>query len=447
VSGRSQYGGKGTELPSLGLRHEVPLDVAWYSDRLSLLVSITPALEQASGGKRDVRETRGRCLAATFDRCGHSSIRDTMNIVILLDGFGVGGTEMNAVRTLEALARRNILVSVMHFHAEGPLLARVAASGHRLLHVPITPLWHPGIALSTLAIARALRSERATIVHTQDVYSNIIGAAAGRLVPRLSVISSRRWKDEVPNKRMTSMNAWAHRGSALVLPNSAELIGTLEAEGVRPDQIVVHGNFVDDASCELLPVARRLSWRQQLGISEAARVIGCVARLTPVKRHDILLDAFALVASADPNAVLMFIGDGESRPAIEAQVRALRLCDRVMLMGTLPNFPLPQQLFDVAVLTSHNEGFPNSLVEASAAGIPLVSTLVGGVPDVLIENVTGLGVQVADSQDTARAILALLRDEDTRDRMGAAGRALVQERFSESAAVGRLLGIYKSVSR
>jgi glycosyltransferase involved in cell wall biosynthesis len=72
---------------------------------------------------------------------------------------------------------------------------------------------------------------------------------------------------------------------------------------------------------------------------------------------------------------------------------------------------LPQQLFDIGVLTSANEGFPNSLVEASAAAIPLVTTRVGGAPDLLVEGATGLGVEVGDVHDTRRALLTLLTDE------------------------------------
>lgn len=370
-----------------------------------------------------------------------------MNIGMVMDGFGIGGTELNATRTLEAFARRGQLVTVLHFHADGPLRSRIAEAGHRMIHVPIVPLWSPRIALRTAALARCFRQLELDVVHTQDVYSNILGVAAGRVLSRLPVISSRRWKDQVLRKGMTPMNAWAHRQSTLVLPNSPALVETLRNEGVKTSQIIVHENFVDDQALELLPDRERMVWRAELGIPANALVVGCVARLTAVKRHDILVDAFAVVARTHPDAVLALVGDGELRSALGEQVVACGLQHRVVFTGTLPNAPLPQQLFDVAVLTSANEGFPNSLVEGSASGVALVATSVGGVPDVLIEGQTGLTVPVADVERTAAAIGRLLDDAPLRRTMGAAGRALVIERFSESAAVERLLGIYRTVAR
>jgi glycosyltransferase involved in cell wall biosynthesis len=370
-----------------------------------------------------------------------------MNVTMLMDGFGIGGTELNATRTLEAFARRDVSITVMHFHADGELKSRVAAAGHRLIHVPIVPLTSPRIASRVWNIARALRATRSELVHTQDVYSNILGTSAGMLVPGLPVLTSRRWKDEVPRRGFMPLNAWAHRRSTVVLPNSPALIPTLLSEGVRDDRIHVHENFVDDSALQVTAPSERLAARATFGIPPGALVIGYVARLTRVKRHDILIDAFAQLADEVPNAYLMLVGDGDLRASLEAQVAQRGVAERTKFTGTLPNAPLPHRLFDIAVLTSENEGFPNSVVEASACGIPVVATAVGGVPDVLVDGITGVSIPVADVRATAGALRSLLRDEPLRHRMGAAGRDRVTTRFSESAAVERLLKIYADFSR
>lgn len=369
-----------------------------------------------------------------------------MNIAIVLDGFGIGGTELNATRTLEAFGRRNLSVSVFHFHADGELRARIAAAGHTMVHVPIVPLWSPLIATRIGALTMALRHARADVVHTQDVYSNILGVAASHLMPGVPVLSSRRWKDEVPRKLMTPLNALAHRRSTLVLPNSATLIPTLRAERVQPERIVVHENFIDDSALQRLTPAEKWRWRSALGIPGHAQVVGYVARLTRVKRHDVLIDAFASLADEHSDAWLVIVGDGDERTALEARVAQRGLSARTIFTGTLPNAPLPQQLFDIAVLTSENEGFPNSIVEASACAVPIVATNVGGVADVLVDGVTGLTIPVADVGATRAALLRLLGNPEHRQQLGAVGRELVVARFSEIVAVERLTGIYERVS-
>jgi len=370
-----------------------------------------------------------------------------MNTAFLLDGFDVGGTELNATRTLESLGQRGVTVDVIHFHRDGELRQRIANAGHRMHHLPIVPLRSPRVLGRVLALAQQIRKTGAQLVHAQDVYTNVLGAAACRLMGSPPIITSRRWKDVVPNRWFTPLNAWAHRNSALVLPNSESLTETLMGEGVRESRIEVHQNFIADAALQPLPSEERVQWRRSLGIADHATVIGCVARLTRVKRHDVLIDAFRLIAEIAPDAVLLIVGDGELRAHLQAQVHGAGMEDKVIFTGTLPNTPLPQQLFDIAVLTSENEGFPNALVEAAACAVPIVAPSVGGVVDVLLDGLTGLTVPVGDAQSTARVLLILLQDRHLRTSLGANGRRLVAASFSESAAIDRLLGIYEKVSR
>lgn len=365
-----------------------------------------------------------------------------MTCIFLIDGFGLGGTELNAARTLEALARRNSHMTVVHFQSGGELFERVASSGHAMLHVPVAPLWSPRIVTRVGALAAAFRRLQATVIHSQDVYSNILGVAATRLT-RQPILTSRRWKDDVPRPALTPLNAWAHRRSTRVLPNSGTLTPTLISEGVSPSQIAVHENFIDDTALVGLRREEVLAWRSRLGIPVDALVVGCVARLSRVKRHDVIVDAWAEVAAAVPTARLVLVGDGAERADCEARVRARGVQESVLFTGALPNTPLSQQLFDIAILASENEGFPNALVEAAACGVPLVSTLVGGVTDVLVPGETGIGVAVGDSNGTAAAVLTLLRDAGMRGRLGAAGRTRVAARFSETAAMSRLLELYR----
>lgn len=369
-----------------------------------------------------------------------------MNIAFLLDSLEIGGTELNAARTLEALGRRGIHVTVIHYRPDGPLRRRIEEAGHELIHIPTSSLYSPRTLRSVTAIRNILVSRRVSVVHAQDIYSNILGVLAGRVLTRLPVLTSRRWKDAVPRPALVPLNAWAHRRSTLVLPNSAELTDSLLKEGVSSDRIVVHENFIDDSALVPLDTDARSSWRSALGIPDTALVIGCVARLSPVKRHDRLLDAFARVLRELPDARLVLVGDGPARPSLETHAQRLSVAHRVIFTGTLPHTPLPQQLFDIGTLTSENEGFPNSLVEASACGVPLVATRVGGVTDVLQEGLTGFGVAPGDGTGLVAALLRLARDPALRERMGVRGHEVASKRFAETAAIDRLIGIYASVT-
>jgi glycosyltransferase involved in cell wall biosynthesis len=368
-----------------------------------------------------------------------------MTTTLILDSLFLGGTELNAVRTVEALARRSIRVNVLHFHADGPLLDRLRATGQTVVHTPTAPLQSPQAAVRAFALARTLTDLGTSVVHAQDLYSNVFSIVASRLLSRRPVITSRRWLYDVPRPGLIPINAWAHRRSTLVLPNSRRLTEVLTAEGVRRDRIVVHTNFVDDAALSGAGAPSRAAWRSAVGVPVDAFVVGCVARLSAVKRHDVLLEAFGLTRQAIPHAHLVLVGDGEQRGALEERARELGVAAHVSFLGALPHQPLAAALFDVCCLLSDNEGFPNALVEASAVGVPIVGTPVGGVPDVLIDEVTGLAVPVGDAAATAAALIRLGRDAELRARYGAAGRELVLQSFSESAAIDRLIGIYDAV--
>ncbi len=162
-----------------------------------------------------------------------------------------------------------------------------------------------------------------------------------------------------------------------------------------------------------------------------------------IKDHATLLRAASLVSLEFPRLHLVLVGRdaGELAP-LRALAAELGIADRVRFAGARPSQPSPHHLFDVSALTSVSEGLPNSLLEAMAAGKPVVATRVGAVADAVVDGETGLLVPAREAAAVARALRSLLADRELCERMGAAGRERARAGFSRSAAIDRLMTLY-----
>jgi glycosyltransferase involved in cell wall biosynthesis len=166
---------------------------------------------------------------------------------------------------------------------------------------------------------------------------------------------------------------------------------------------------------------RRVQWRQAHGIEPHATVLTHVGRFAPPKNHALLIEAFAQVRSDAP-LYLLLVGGGELENAVRQQVAALGLQERVRFLGVRADVADILRASDVFVLSSRVEGNPMSVMEAMAAGLPVVSTAVGGVPELVREGETGLLVPSEDAGALAQAMQALVDDPVRRQAMGAAAR-------------------------
>jgi glycosyltransferase involved in cell wall biosynthesis len=210
---------------------------------------------------------------------------------------------------------------------------------------------------------------------------------------------------------------------------------------VRPAQVRIVplglelGEFLD-----LPPVAAA---RQLLGLPPDAVVIGFVGRLVPIKRPLALIDAFERTAAVCPAAVLLIVGDGDLRPAVEREVARRGLSGRVVMTGWRHDLKNVYGAVDLVALTSRNEGTPVALIEAMAAGRPVVATDAGGVADLVIQDVTGLLVPADDTAGMAGALIRLVQDSGTRKRLGEAGRSSAFARHDAARLASDLDSLYR----
>jgi len=216
-------------------------------------------------------------------------------------------------------------------------------------------------------------------------------------------------------------------GLIAVSPEVKESIPVTMA-GVPADKIVVIPNGVDTRRYR--QSARRETTRAQLGLSAGERVVAVVATFKTQKGHRYLIEAARTLANEFPNARYLLIGDGELRSDIERQIAAAGLEAPFRLLGTRSDVPELLAAADLFVLPSLWEGLPMALIEAMAAGLPVVATDVSGTRGVMLDGETGLLAPPGDAAALARAIAALLAEPERAARMGAAGRRRVERHFS-----------------
>jgi len=169
--------------------------------------------------------------------------------------------------------------------------------------------------------------------------------------------------------------------------------------------------------------------QQELGLDAGTPLVGIVARLVPIKGHEDFLAAARQMADRDPRVHFAIVGDGERREELGRRVAELGLTDRVHFTGWKRDLAPVYADLDVVVLCSKNEGLPTALIEAQAAGAPVVSTPVGAVAEIVEDGVTGHLVPIGDPAALAEKTLALIADPAAADAMGQRGRTRMRSRY------------------
>jgi glycosyltransferase involved in cell wall biosynthesis len=367
-----------------------------------------------------------------------------IRVAYCLDSFAIGGTELNAVRTTEALDRDRIELRIFHLQTHGPLRSRYERLGVRMTHVPIPNLYSPRTAVQGLRLARLLRRQNVDVVHSHDIYCNIFAVPWARLLSPCSIIASRRWGRKASRPELAMVNRWSSMLAHRVLANSSGIAELLvREEGVPQEKIVEIPNFVSSRAFQIAEEAVRLAQRRVWGVPDGAFTIGIVARLSPVKNHVLLLRA---VAQLDARFHLIVIGDGPCRGELGECARQMGIEFRVHFVGEVISPDNLHQFLDVSVLCSLSEGFPNSVIEAMAAARPVVATPVGGVTDAVTHGVTGLLVPPDDPAPLVDALRRLEADSLLCNRLGWAGRQAVRMKFRQETVIEKLTVLYETLA-
>jgi len=193
------------------------------------------------------------------------------------------------------------------------------------------------------------------------------------------------------------------------------------------------------------PQTARSKWRAREGFRDEQILFVCVARFAEQKNHALLLKAFAQGPASDPNAHLVLVGEGGLQEQLESQAEDLGVSRQVHFLGLRTDIPDVLGATDVFVLSSAWEGNPLSMMEAMAACLPIVSTAVGGVPDLIANGREGFLVPPGDVKGFSGAMTFLLRDRETRRSMGTAAARRAKENFDVSKMVRAYEQLYENL--
>jgi glycosyltransferase involved in cell wall biosynthesis len=382
-------------------------------------------------------------------------------VVRVISRLNVGGPAIQAIiltKLLERRGYRTTLLRGVEAAREGSMDGLAARIGVRPLRVRALrrePGLHDLFAL--LSLVRIMARVRPVIVHTHAAKGGTLGRAAalalGRRRPPVLIHTFHGhvltgYFSPRTARFYTSVERWLARRTSRLVAVSEEVRLDLVRLGVAPpDQIeVIKLGF--DLSGFLAPDderrRRRTAFRRELGLPHDARVVTLVARLVPIKRVDRFLRV-ALRVSEHTDAWFLVVGDGELADRLRASQEARHLADRLVWGGLRHDMPAVMFASDLVVQTSDNEGTPVSLIEAHAAGLPVVATDVGGVSSVVRNGMSGRLVAADDEAGFASAVSEALASAAAAKKHGEAGRRHVFEHFGVERLVADVDKLYREL--
>jgi len=351
-------------------------------------------------------------------------------IAIAIHNFQPGGTERQMTELVRRLDPRRWQVHLACLRRDGAWFERAAECATSVAEFPITSFGHAGTFAQMRAFARWCRDQQIALVHSSELYSNIFFLPAAAMAAVPVRVGSRReiaaGKSVVQIAAQRGAYAFAHR----VVANAQAVASRLRREGVASSRISVVPNGLDLSRFTPRPLPSTL------------RRVATVANLRPGKGHDTLIAAAPSILERFPDAHFDLVGDGTERESLEHLVHSRGLSAAFTFAGHAENVPERLAAADLFTLPSESEAFPNAVLEAMAAGLPIVASAVGGIREVVFPNRTGLLVPPRDPQALADAICRLMTNPQEARALAAGGRALVESQYSFDRMVASIEQLY-----
>jgi glycosyltransferase involved in cell wall biosynthesis len=376
-------------------------------------------------------------------------------VLHVVDGLGLSGKTRNLVSVVSQLDRRRFAPVVCRLDTEwSPLVGQLEAAQVPVHTIACTNGVNPGAALQLARLAWAVKAD---IVHCYNPRPMLYGGLAARAIGiRGAVGFLSAFACQVPDRSYKFLpqplttasrrNVYRNRLAAAsmrfivaVSPSLGRRFCLYNAVPLDKLRVIPYG--ADVQAVDRITPERVSELRQQLGFRSDDVVIGSVGRLVEQKDYPTQLHAFALAAARVPNLRMAIAGDGPLRSMLEQTARELAIADRVRFLGNWDDVPALLRSVDLFALASKFEPFGVALLEAKAAGLPIVATAVNEIPEIVADGESGLLTPPETPSNMAALFVTLAQDRDCRVRFGARARIEAQQ-YSLQAAVAAYETLY-----
>jgi len=345
----------------------------------------------------------------------------------------VGGTEQQLLELVRGLDRTRFRPIVLNLKPGGPLEREFTqVPGVRVISLDRTGRRSPIILLKICSILRRMKVDVVQPFMTPAILLTLVSAFLCRTPVKTITERSgpgRRKETPLRYRLYLAMEDFLGRFVDLAITNSEAGKRYLVERGIGPERVKVIYNGINLTRLGA-DEDEVMALRERLGLSQEGKVVGMIASMYPVKNHAIFIQAAAVISQSIPDVKFVIVGNGPLRGYLENLSRDLDLASKVIFCGDHRDPGTYLSVFDIAVVTSDVEGCCNVLLEAMALGKPVVATNVGGNPELVRHEETGILVPPRDIEALAKAIIGLLDNTETRDAMGRRARDEVTSRFT-----------------
>ena len=382
------------------------------------------------------------------DRSSGDAVPRRIRLLFVIGTLEIGGAETQLAELVSRLDRTRFDPALCCLGETGPLGPRIEASGARLYALGFRGFKQRSYAASFPHVVRTLwrfwrtiRMERPDILHAMLFWAYVLSAFVGRAARVPVIVASRRslghFKSEKPHFLL--LERMANRLTDLVLANSAAVrADAIRQERLDPKRVLVIYNGLD---FNRFPAPKEIG----AALPHQPKVL-VVANLIAYKGHRYFLDAWPGVVRRFPGARALLAGQGPMLDALREQARDLGVAASVDFLGRRSDVPALLAGCDLYVHPSLEEGYSNAVLEAMAAGLPIVATAVGGTMEAIADGETGLLVPPADAAALERAMLRLLEDRSAAGRMGARAASVARSRYDMDQVVHRYEAVYEQLA-